>query len=654
MIVHVALPIPVRKAFSYLVPGEWVPLVELFLRVKVPFRNKTRLGFIVGVEEGDRGDCKEIHEIMDPFPLLDENIVHLARWASHYYIAPEGLILRYALPAGLLFDKHLRIQAHQGIDPLGLEGLTLKKACEEVGRDVIFGLYRKGSLRFCDVLTKGFFEKANHNNCGGGVEKTLFLGRINDRLNHYTDIIARHVANDDNVLMLVPDHLGVGQFFFHRLSQQFPGKILRYGSSVTPRKRMEAYLRARKKGGFLILGSKSALFLPVFRNGHIIVERPEEDEYRNEEGFRFNSVEIAIKRAEIEGVPIVLGSVSPPLDLYKSAREGELGIIEKVFPRPEEYTEIITEKGVAAQGGFPQELMTLVSGAVENRETIAIYTPRKDYSSHIKCLDCKSLFRCPVCGGGLSYRKQDDVLSCTECGRTLSYNDRCRECGSRLIQFTNVGVEYLEQKLKDALPGVSIIRVTGDTFRENKDPFKGCCPGEPVIAIGTQALSKPYGIKAQKLIMVEWEGLMRVGGYRAREKMFHILSNLVDVLEPEKLYLFMTRKKRVNVKEFFDVASFCTAELEKRKSAQFPPFVRLFLLEVEREDEMSGMRIIAKVTLTAKKHQILQHITGPLMQKRRKYRWRMILKGSEDKVYDFLAAVSDFHGVSIEVDPLNI
>ena len=105
MIVHVALPIPVRKAFSYAVPDTWVPFIKPFLRVKVPVKNRDAVGFIVGIDKGDEESLKEIHEIVDPFPLLDEKALQLAEWACHYYIAPKGLVLGYALPSGLPVEQ---------------------------------------------------------------------------------------------------------------------------------------------------------------------------------------------------------------------------------------------------------------------------------------------------------------------------------------------------------------------------------------------------------------------------------------------------------------------------------------------------------------------------------------------------------------------
>lgn len=654
MITHVALPIPVRKTFSYVVPDKWVPFIKPLLRVKVPFKNRDAIGFIVGIEEGYAEGLKEIHELIDLFPLLSEKALQLAEWASRYYIAPKGLVLGYALPPGLSIEQYVKIQTLSEIETITLDNLTLRKACKVFGRDVVYEHYNKGFLRLYDTFTNKDFLPSNHEQLNNSGEKTLFIGNIQDRLQYYTEKIAQHIHDDENVLMFVPNHHTVGQFCFDKLSERFPGKVLRYGISVTARKRMEAYFRARNEGGLIILGSRSCLFLSVFRNGLIIVERPEEDEYRNEKGFRFNAVNLAIGRAEIEHIPVALGSVSPPLELYKRAIDGELHIIEKVYPKKRQYVEVIIEKGISASGSLPEELITLLSRAIESREKVAIYTPRKDYSSHIKCLDCKSLFLCPACGGSLSYQKHRDLLACTGCGRTFPYEARCRQCGSKLIQFSHVGVEYLERSLRELFQGVTIISVTGDSFYENKEAFAKLDYEEPAIIIGTQALTKPYGLKAHKLVMIEWEELMRIGGYRAGEKMFHVLSNLVDVLEPDELYAVMVRRKRIDLEGFFDGKTFCNAELEKRKNAQFPPFVRIFLLEVEKEKELVGIRLVEKIKTAADKHEITQHITGPLMQRRKKYRWRMILKGSEDQLYDFLTTVSDYPGVRVEADPVNI
>jgi len=654
MITHVALPIPVRKTFSYLVPNTWVPFVKPFLRVKVPFKNREAVGFVVGIEEGCDKGLKEIQEVIDNFPPLDKKALQLAEWASRYYIASQGLVLGYALPPGLPIEQYLKIKVLAEIEPSGLDNLPLRKAYRLFGRDVVYKHYSNGLLRYYDTFTNKDFIPCSHEDVSDRGGKTLFLGNTNDRLQYYIIKIAQCLEEGKNVLMFVSNHHTIGQFCFDRLTEAFPGKVIRYGVSVTSKKRMETYFRARNEGGQIILGSRSCLFLSVLRNGLIIVERPEEDDYRNEAGFRFNAVNLAIKRAEIENVPIILGSASPPLDVYKRAVDGEINVIKKVYTIKKQPAEIIIEKGISTLGALPDELKSLLLQAVERNEKVAIYTPRKDYSSRIRCLDCKGLFLCQVCEGGLSYQKQRDALSCASCGKKFPYEECCRQCGSRLIQFSNVGVEYLEQTLGEAFPGVTIISAIGESLYENKEAFTKLSSREPVFVIGTQALAKPYGVKVDKLVMIEWEELQRIGGYRAMEKMFHILSSLVDVLEPDEIYAVMVRKKRVDLKGFFEIKTFYIGELEKRKNAQFPPFVRIFLLELEKENEVVGLRLVEKIKAAASEQGIIQHITGPLVQKRKKYRWRMIIRGNEEQLHDFLATVSIFPGVRVEADPVNI
>ena len=131
------------------------------------------------------------------------------------------------------------------------------------------------------------------------------------------------------------------------LSESFPGAVFWYGSSLPEKKKAETYFRARAEGGRLILGNKSCVFLPLLDNGLVIIERPEEDEYRNEEAFRFNAVRLAVRRAEIEGVRAVLGSAAPPLEVLKWAAEGVVDVVEG---RPIERPPVLSMRGDKSRG----------------------------------------------------------------------------------------------------------------------------------------------------------------------------------------------------------------------------------------------------------------------------------------------------------------
>lgn len=655
MIVGVALPIPVAKAFSYSVPDPWIPFVQPYLRVKVPFRNKILTGFILGIEEGEKSGLKEIVEVVDLFPLIDARLLDLAEWVSRYYIVPIGLVLKNAVPPGLQVEKHLRVIVH-GDRLTGLDGITLKKACSMLGREVVFGYCRDGLLELHDAFSGSFFSSLADppRVLGEPPEQILFVGDMESRFGFYEQSIAKRLAAGENVLMLVPDYHTTGQYFYRRFSERFPGNVFWYGSAVKPGRRMEAYFKARTGSGSLILGSKGCLFLPVHRNGLIIIDRPEEDDYRGEEGFRFDAVIMAMKRGAIERTPVVIGSVSPPMEVSKRGAEGDIAVLKKGPLKRPAFTEILMDKALSSSGTLPGELVGIVTDAVTREEKIAIYTPRKDYSSYLKCFDCKNLLVCPVCGGPLTYRRHGNMLTCPGCGKTLPYKEQCPDCGSRLIRFSHVGVEYLEDKLAHLFPDIPILRITGETVdRELKRLNE--LPGESAaIAIGTQTLSKLYAFRPHTLVMIEWEGLLRIGGYRAAEKMFHTLSNLVDALDPKEVFVCMARKKKVDLADFLDFDTFYRNELEKRKLALFPPYVRIFLVEVERENEAKGNRLVEKIRDVVKSHGLSGHITGPLVQKRKKYRWRMILKGNSDLFYESLLAISSLPGVRVEADPISI
>ncbi|MCX5726980.1 MAG: hypothetical protein NT030_07420, partial [Candidatus Saganbacteria bacterium] len=150
-----------------------------------------------------------------------------------------------------------------------------------------------------------------------------------------------------------------------------------------------------------------------------------------------------------------------------------------------------------------------------------------------------------------------------------------------------------------------------------------------------------------------WEELLRISGYRATEKMYQVLMNLIDALRPERICFFMDEKKSVELDPFMDVRSFYRNELQNRKLAEYPPYVRLFLIEVEKKDREMGHRLVKKIQVFLEEEGLGQGITGPLIQKRGyRYQYKMILKIPENEsISQGLLALHSFSGVRIEPDP---
>jgi primosomal protein N' (replication factor Y) len=655
MIVDVALPIPVTKTFSYTVPEKWKPFVKKYVRLTVPFHNKVHTGVITDIRDSDDPSLKEIHEIIDFFPIIDDMLIKLSQWSSYYYITPIGLVLKYALPPALNVEPYIAIQAGDS-ETFQMNGLTLKKAINIYSRESIFQYQKKELITLYNTLTNNVFSSIQHGSAQSeAYENVLFIGDVQSRLDYYVAAIEQKLQKESNVLMLLPDYYASGSYFKKIFSDKFGDRVLWYGSGTTKKSRMETFFRVREKGGFLVLGNKSCVFLPICKQTLIVLERPEEDEYRNEEGFKYNAGLIAMKRAHIGGIPVIVGSASPSMEMYYYAENNRFNIIERKWLLDKSHQEKTVIPDIASSAMFLEELIPMVKESVQKGEKIAVFTPRKDYGSYLICHDCKKPFLCPHCEGALGYEKETGQLSCPVCNKSFIYEERCGHCGSNIIRFSRTGAEYLEEKLKDAFPEIGILKITGDSLKKEMKRLKKVPTKSPLVFVGTQSLSKLYDLHVQKLILLGWEELRKMGGYRSDEKMLQVLINLIDALTPESVVFFMERKNKINIDNYLERSSFYRNELGKRKDADFPPYRRVFSVEVEKKSKDAADKTIKKIK------DILQEdgigncaSSGALLEKKTQYRWRLILRGDEELLRKALFRIYDLPEVQIEADPLYI
>jgi primosomal protein N' (replication factor Y) len=410
----------------------------------------------------------------------------------------------------------------------------------------------------------------------------------------------------------------------------------------------------RDEGGFLVLGNKSCVFLPICKQALIIVERQEEDEYRNEEGFKFNAALVAVKRASIGGVPVILGSACPSMEMYHYAKNNKFNIIEKKWLLDGSCQENIVAPDIVSSATFLEGLIPVIKEGVGKGEKIAVFTPRKDYGSYLVCHSCKKPLLCPDCEGVLGYEKAAGLLVCSLCSKSVLYEERCAHCGSNIIRFSRTGAEYVEEKLKDIFPDMSIFKITGDSLKKEMKTLNKMPADSPAVLIGTQSLSKLYNVHVQKLILLGWEELRKMGGYRSDEKMIQILINLIDALTPGSVTLFMEKKNKVTIGNFLEGDSYYQEELQRRKNADFPPYRRVFLVEIKNKNKERGEKTIARIKDIFQKEGIESAVSGTLMEKKTLYKWRIILRGEEDFLCKALLKIYDLPGVQIEADPLYI
>ncbi|MCX8022310.1 MAG: hypothetical protein N2745_06005 [Syntrophorhabdaceae bacterium] len=657
MIIRVAPSLPTMKTFLYRVPEGWERFLGRFTRVKIHLSGRPVTGFVLS-EENEQGihlkSIEEIKGIEDIFPLLDGPLGELCLWASKFYITPIGMVLKFALSYGLDVEPYLRIRSTSR-DSLHLDGALLSKAIKENGREGILRYFYDRGIELIDIFTGVSFlpsgtssEKRGRNN-----KRLLYISDFKERIEFYAAEIERRIGQNRNCLLLMPDYQGLGDFFYNIFQKRFKDRVLWFGSKVQKNKRMEAYFKARK-GGYLIFGNKSSVFLPGMKEGLIIVERPE-DILKNIEGFRFDATKIAIERSFLEDVDVIFGSISPPIDVFQEGKEGVFEMVDQRKAHKKKHEIIIDHIPSGQRGMLSKRIADVIEEAIKQREVIGIYTPKKIYGTSVRCILCEESILCRGCGASLSFNKEKNVFFCKACGIEFEGLIKCPGCGGELIYTPFLGVESIEEQLNSMYKGTEVYSCTGENLKKTLKALQKKTPDKGAIIVGSQALTKLCDVSLKRLILIGWESIPLFAGYRAYERMFQTLQNLIDGTHPGILYFFMEREMAVDPFLYLDLHSFYEKELMRRKSALFPPYTRLFSIEIEHPSERDGLKKVERIVSLIKDKGLEDLLSGPVKERYKGYyRWRFLLKGEVDKLYDVFKSIYDIKGVKIEADPPHV
>ncbi len=655
MIVDVAFPIPSWKTFSYMVPGALEPLASGYVRVQAPFGNRVQVGYIVGKRDGSDNNLKSIIDVLDFFPLTTDNLVELGTWASHYYVTPPGLVLKYLIPPSLKTDPYTYIHS-ENVPPDSSKGLPLKKAIRLFGRANIHRDCIQRTISFRDPFTdKDFTPIRCDRSVSTAVSNTLFIAPVENRLMKYMSSIEEAFQQDQNVLMLLPDKNRIGRHFRKLLEERFEDRVLWHGSGLASKSRMSLFFQVRNNGKLLVLGNKSCVFLPIRKLGLIIIERPEEDEYRNEEAFKFNAVTVALKRASLEGARCLIGSVCPPVEVYHYCDKNGFTISEQKWLAGEENATRFESSYDFRRGTLHENLTTSIEKWTRRKEHIAIFVPWRFYGSGILCHSCREARLCPECGSMLSYEKDSGSFACMSCLSKYPYDTRCPNCGGDIVTFSRFGLEYVAEKLHETFPDLEIERITGDDPGKKRRKSPKLESNKPVLLIGTQSLSKMYGIHVTRLVLIGFEELRTAAGYRSDEKMRQVLMNLVDALTPEHVLFMNAKRSTTDHTRYKSSIEYYQEELKTRKIAEYPPYKRIFLMRIRDKDQGKGERAVELVSEILRKNDQTDALAGTIFKKRPSYlEWNTIIKGNETDLHDSLRKIYDLKLAQIEPDPMDV
>jgi primosomal protein N' (replication factor Y) len=659
MYANVLFPIS-SGPFTYKVPDELKHSVSPGCRVKASFRNRQRWGIVidtgsaedVGYAEGDRNiTLKEISEPEGVQPLIPANMIRLLKWMSWYYLSPMGLVLKCLLPPFIIDGKRT-----------GKARITYDDAPRSVRRIRLTGEQQ----RALDEIIKaedGVF--LLHGVTGSG-KTEIYIRAI------------QALPEGKSAIVLVPE-IAVTAQMIDRFHAVFGNDAVFYHSGLSAGERIDAWHRAGRGDVRVVLGVRSAVFVPAKNLGLIVVDEEQEPSYKQFEGVRYNARDVALARARIEKTRVVLGSATPSIEVYHNAKQGGfryLRLEHRVDDRQMPDVEIIDMRK-AEKESFSLS-RKLVEALIENesaKRQSLIMINRRGYSPFFICTDCGYSYKCPQCSITLIYHKDTNTLNCHYCNSYLNPQSRCPKCGNTRIKYLGTGTQRVEEELRKFISGVAVSRMDRDSTRRKLSHYrivKEMEDGKTDILLGTQMVAKGHDFRDVDLAAaISADMALNLPDFRSAERAFQLFTQLagragrgdmpgraiIQTYEPDH-YAFRYIRNH-------DYEGFYEDEIKMRRDLSYPPFSRLIRLifgfsarpddgDIKKIRSATAKPVSPSVT-------ILGPAPAPVEKIKRRWRWHVILKGTDpvmmrSAVQTILSGCRGMKGMKIDIDadPVNL
>lgn len=619
--------------------------------VQVPF-GRTSLTAVVWdtpVDDAFPEDkLKTVAEILDT-PPLDTQTRAFIDWVAAYTLSPPGLVLKMTL-TGADFDKQSR-----------------KPLCFDTPKP------GHAAVSF-SALQQQAADALRHQVTTGGFQVTLLDGVTGSgKTEVYFEAVAAALTQGQQVLVLLPE-ITLTTAWLKRFQARFGVQPACWHSGLTPKTRRDTWRAVADGSAAVIVGARSALFLPFQKLGLIVVDEEHDPSYKQEEGVLYQARDMAVVRGRFGGFPVVLASATPSLETYcnvASNRYRRLVLPERfrdaVLP---EITLVDMRSKEAKEKGFLSvALKTALAETLNRHQQALLFLNRRGYAPMRLCRACGEKLVCPHCSVFLTEHHHPPSMVCHQCGWTRAIPTKCPACGEEETLIScGPGVERIAEEVAEAFPQAKTAVITSDTV-SGAAAFEALCArlaaGEVDILIGTQMLAKGHNFPDLTLVGVINADFGLAGGdLRASERTFQLLQQvsgragraahkgraLIQTYSPQNLVIQALLKGDRDV--------FMETESQARQLLGMPPFGRLAAVIVSAAQEQACQRaakmLVAKAPFLAGV-EFLGPVQAPIYQLRGKYRWRILVKSDKNVRLQHILTrwLAGFHfppAVTIRVD----
>ena len=440
--------------------------------------------------------------------------------------------------------------------------------------------------------------------CGHSGGKVALLHGVtgSGKTEIYIHLIARTLTEGRDALVLVPEIVITSQLV-ERLERIFEGRTTTYHSRLTPLRRGETFLRlASSTGGELIVGVRSAIFLPMKRPGLIVVDEEHDANYKQTDPTpRYNARDMAAVMSRIYGAKVVLGSATPSLESLYNATTGKYAYVElterwgeAVLPEVIVSDTIRAVKRNERKTHFNLDLLQNINRSLSAGEQAILFQNRRGYAPYIQCRTCGYSPRCPHCNVTLTRHKASDRMECHYCGYNMPTPKMCPNCEVQDMALMGFGTEKVAEEISRLMPEARIERLDGDTSTSER-AFKRIVTrfdnGEADILVGTQILTKGFDFGGVTTVgILNADNLLTMPDFRASERAFQLMMQVAGRAgrrNDRGRVVIQTSQPKHPVIRFVasgDYKAMANSELAERHAFGYPPYSHLIRLLMRHED----------------------------------------------------------------------
>ena len=713
----------VDQTFFYHVPKLLENNIKIGVRVRIPFGNMILDGFVLGISDNssyDNSKIKDIINVIDEKPVLNKEMLLLGKYMSDNLLASLSSCYQVMLPKALKaevksnikikYDRYLhRIKSIEEIDryignckyesqinllcKLKEGDILITKMSSSINTIIKYGfasiIYEECKRYKYDGISN--YKRVNLTDKQRLVSDTIIssFGKSDTFLLYgvtgsgktevYMDVIEKAINNGKSAIMLVPE-IGLTPQIVGKFISRFGNVISVLHSKLSDSERYDEYRKITNGESKIVIGTRSAIFVPFTNIGVIIIDEEHTSSYKQDNNPRYSAINVAEWRSKYHNCPLVLGSATPSLESFAKAGNHVyklLSLTERAGGSVLPSVNIVDMKEEVKKGNFilSDILKNKIGEVLDRGEQAIILLNRRGYSSTISCKECGYVYKCPNCDITYTYHKSSNNLKCHYCGYSMVLPNKCSICGSDNLKDYGLGTEKLEETL-NSLYKARIVRMDVDTTSKKGQHQKIIDDfGEHNydILIGTQMIAKGLDFPLVTLVgVVSIDSSLTSPDYRASENTFQLLSQvsgragrsenkgevIVQTFNPDHYAITLAKNH--------DYIDFYKEEMKVRKMLKYSPYYYMVLVSITSKDYELGFKEANKIGSYIRNNISSDSIVlGPTMANMFKvnniYHYQIIIKYRKDdslmKVLKFIIDMQVRNNkidVSIDFNPSRI